>query len=224
MATLVQFGHDLSGTTAQRPTNVETGQPYFDTTLGVQLTWNGSAWVLPNGLVAEAPGNGAAAGAGVAASEKDGVVHKTVLTLTAQSITMTDATTAGCHGSQKIYDFPAGNILILGATTDLAVVAGSGGITDTASVVGSIGSAAVGTDNATLLSTEANIVPSTAATLTSGAGAMDGESTATVMLDGTATAIDAYLNFAVPDAGSSASDTLTVDGTITILWVNLGDN
>ncbi len=44
MATLVEFGHDISGPTSHRPTNVETGQRYFDTTLGVQLVWNGTIW------------------------------------------------------------------------------------------------------------------------------------------------------------------------------------
>lgn len=50
MATLVEHGHDLSGTTAQRPTNVEPGQRYFDTTLNRQLVWNGTAW-QPDGTV-----------------------------------------------------------------------------------------------------------------------------------------------------------------------------
>ncbi len=221
---LVEHGHDISGPTANRPTNAEAGQRFFDTTLGVELVYNGTTWVTKDGQSPVAAGNGAAAGTGNVATEQRGNVHTTVLTMTAMSITMTDATTAGCHGSQKIYDFPAGNIMILGATTDLAITAGSGGITDTASVVGSIGSAAIGTDNATLSSTEANIVPSTAATLTGGVGAMDGESTASAILDGTATAVDAYLNIAVPDAGSSASDTVSVTGTVTLVWINLGDN
>ena len=34
---------------------------------------------------------------------------------------------------------------------------------------------------------------------------------------------DAYLNVAVPDAGSTGNDTLTVSGTITLVWSNLGD-
>lgn len=224
MPTLVEHGHDISGTTAQRPTNVEIGQRYFDTTLGVMLVYNGSAWVNPSGVTAAAPANGAAAGTGNVASEQGGTLHTTVLTLTALSVTMTDAGAAGCHGGTKIYDFPAGNVIILGATTDLAITAGAGGITDTASVVGSVGSVVAATDNATLTTTEANIVPSTTATLTGGVGACDGESTAVAILDGTATAVDAYLNFAVPDAGSSASDTLSVTGTVTIVWVALGDN
>jgi hypothetical protein len=44
------------------------------------------------------------------------------------------------------------------------------------------------------------------------------------LADGTATAKDAFLNFAVPDAGSSANDTLTVAGTVTVVWTNSGDN
>lgn len=224
MPTLVEHGHDRSGTTSQRPTNVEVGQQFFDTTLGVDLVWNGAAWVNAAGLIPVAAGNGAAAGTGNVASERQGVVHTTILTLTALSVTMTDATTNGCHGSQKVYDFPAGNIMILGATSDLQITAGAGGIADGAAVVGSVGSAAVGTNNATLTSTEADIVPSTAGTLTSGVGDVDGQSTGAAVLDGTATAADAYLNLAVPDADSSASDTLSVTGTITLVWVNLGDN
>lgn len=167
-----------------------------------------------------------ASASGVTASSTSGGVFKTVLTLTNTVITMTDAGAAGSHGSLKVMDFPAGNIAFLGATSDLAIVAGSGGITDTAAVVGGVGTATVGTGDATLTGTEQDLVPSTAATLTAGAGAMDGESVTAgiAVFNGTATAIDAYLNFAVPDAGSTANDTLTVNGTITLVWSNLGDN
>lgn len=184
----------------------------------------GTLLVKEGGVLALEDGVGAVAGTGVSVTERMGVVHRTVISIDALSITMTDATTAGCHGSQKVYDFPEGNVLVLGATTDLQITAGAGGITDTASVVGAVGSVAAATDNATLTSTEANIVPSTAATLTGGAGNCDGQSTGVAVLDGTAAAAAAYLNFAVPDAGSSASDTLTVSGTIELAWMSLGDN
>ena len=42
--TLVFNGHDMSGPTANRPTNADIGQPFFDTTLGVLLVWNGTIW------------------------------------------------------------------------------------------------------------------------------------------------------------------------------------
>lgn len=168
---------------------------------------------------------GAAASASVAVSESAAGAMKTTLTLSGVSITMTDATTAGSHGSLKLYDFPQCNLLFLGGTCDLTITAGVGGITDTAAVVGSIGTTAVATDNATLTTTEADLIPSTDSTLTAGAGETKGKTVTAgvVVFDGTTTAVDAYLNFAVPDAGSTADDTLTVSGTITLVWSNLGD-
>jgi hypothetical protein len=181
-----------------------------------------------NGVATSLDGPGAAAGTGVTAREyaldPRGVFHQTVLTVSGLAVAMTDAGAAGCHGTQKVYDFPAGLIGVLGCVTDLTFTAGSGGIADTAAVVGAIGSATVGTNNDTLTSTEADILPSTAATLTGGVGACDGENTAVAVLNGTATAIDANLNIAVPDAGSSASDTITVSGSVTFTWMQFGDN
>lgn len=154
-----------------------------------------------------------------------GVVRQTVIAISGLSVAMTDADTAGCHGSQKLYDFPAGSILVLGALTNLMITAGAGGIADGAAVVGAIGSTATATDNATLSTTEANMCPSTAATLTAGEGTMKGEPTAVAFLDGTGTPVDAYLNFAVPAADATATaDTLTVTGFVIITWIALGDN
>jgi hypothetical protein len=170
-------------------------------------------------------GVGAKNGSAITAVENgNGAVHKTVLTLDSLSVTMTDATTSGCHGAHKLYDFPAGPIQILGSSMNLTTLAGSGGIANGAALVGSIGSATVGTNNATLTTTEADLIASKAGTLTAGAGtlASHGSLVATAF-DGTATAVDAFLNLAVPDADSSASDTVTVNGTVTLHWINLGD-
>lgn len=170
-------------------------------------------------------GVGAKNGAAVAVAEYgSGAVHKSVFTLTALSITMTDAGAAGCHGSHKVYDFPEGVIQILGCSYNLTTLAGAGGIADGAALVGSLGSVTTATDNATLTGTEADLIASTTGTLTAGAGvlAKHGSLVATAF-DGHTTAMDAFLNVAVPDADSSASDTLAVSGTITIVWANLGD-
>lgn len=48
---LVEHGRDISGTTAQRPTNASVGARFFDTTLGVQLVWNGTVWLPVPGVV-----------------------------------------------------------------------------------------------------------------------------------------------------------------------------
>lgn len=169
-------------------------------------------------------GTSGTAGTSVAAATSANAVNTTVLTLSELSITMTDATTAGSHGSHKVLTFPAGNIAFLGATCDLTILAGAGGITDTAAVVGGVGTVTVVTDNATLTTTEQDLVPSTASPLTGGAGVTKGKSlTAGIaVFDGTTTPIAAWLNFAVPDADSTANDTLTVSGTITLTWANLG--
>lgn len=215
-------GTRMSGTTAQRPTRAPKGTPFYNETTGNLEVYDGSSWQVCGSDVVLGAKNGAA----VAAVEKVGVVQQTVLTLTNLAVTMTDATAAGCHGSHKLYDFPAGAITILGASCNLTTAAGAGGIADNAALVAAVGTAAVGTDNATLTSTEANIIPSTSGTLASGAGTVTGESTTALIatFDGTGTAVDAYLNLAVPDANSSASDTITVNGTVTITWVNHGDN
>ena len=178
-------------------------------------------------LLRDAAASSALAGvanAGAVVNETVGTI-RTTLQLSGAVVTMTDAAAAGCHGSVKLYDFPACNLLFLGATCDLTVTAGAGGITDTAAVVAAIGTAAVSTADATLTTTEADLIPSTAATLTAGAGAAKGKTltAGVVVFDGTSTAKDAYLNFAVPDAGSTGNDTLIVSGTITLVWSNLGD-
>lgn len=43
-AAYVEHGHPTSGTTAQRPTNVEIGFHYFDTTTTEWIVWNGTSW------------------------------------------------------------------------------------------------------------------------------------------------------------------------------------
>lgn len=170
-------------------------------------------------------GVGAVAGAGVAGVENgNGVMHKTTLTLTAASITVTDSGGAnGGSGGLKIYDFPEGVLVRGGCVANLTTLAGAGGIADGGAVVLALGSATAGA-NDTLTSTEADFVASYAGTLTAGAGVFTkyGEPSAT-SLDGHATAVDLYINMAVPDADISASDTLQVDGTVTCTWWTSGD-
>lgn len=154
----------------------------------------------------------------------NGAVHKTVLTLASLSVTMTDAGAAGSHGTVKLYDFPEGAIQYLGGSMNLTTLAGAGGIGDTAALVGGVGTAAVGVDNATLTTTEQDLLTSTAGSLTDGAGTLKKYvALIATAFDGTGGAIDAILNLAVPDAGSSANDTVAVSGTITLHWINLGD-
>lgn len=153
-------------------------------------------------------------------------IKKTVFTIADLEIDITAGNNAG-YGSQKLYDFPAGAIVPMGALLDLDIEAGDGDIADTAEGDVHLGTTAQ-TDVAvgSLVSTQGDICATTAIpALTSGAGTANGQDgPATSPLDGTGTAKDAYLNFLIDtgDIGSSG-DTLTVSGTITLYWMNLGD-
>lgn len=177
---------------------------------------------------------GAKNGSTVSVQEKgNGIVNKTVLTLTATPVTISDDAGVAQYGGVKVYDFPAGLICTLGA-----VVTGS----LTAGVTGTIidnwdGDVALGTvtatTGATLTSTEADILQSVAVSAGSSdkIGVVDAVSVATALtesgarwLDGTATAKDVYLNFLIDDNASHTAGTATFTGTVELAWMMLGDN
>ena len=193
------------------------------------LTYNtgeGGISLGPGGIV-NASGAGVAGGTNVTVTERIGHTRETVLTFTNEVIDVVDAAANGAHGGLKVYDFPPGQLYVHGIVTDLAIVAGAGGISDTAAVVAAVGKGQVQTDNATLFTDEATFIPMTNVTLTGGAADFHGKTSAQEagqVQDGTATAIDLWLNFAVPGDDSTADDTLTVTGTITILWALMGDH
>lgn len=160
---------------------------------------------------------GAAAGTGVVGAASAGHIVKTVLTLDEAVITI-DSSAVG-FGSLKVFDPPAGNVLFLGATADLTVTVVGAEIDADAALIGSIGTVAAA-DDATLTSTEANIVPSTAFQLALGTkNSKMNSTTPFVALDP-----DVYLNFVCPDADrTDTADDITISGTITLTWLNLGD-
>ncbi len=163
----------------------------------------------------------------------DGAMHKTVFTLAGVAMTSTDATTNGAQTTQQLYTFPEGHILILGAHAVFAtggIVATTGGGTgysDTADLgigVGTVAAnAAVGLDG-----TEEDICTEMDVNLSSKASdaeAAVAQSTAAAH-DGSGTAIKAILNTSTLDDADhgGTADTLTVTGTITIVWTTLGDD
>lgn len=178
-------------------------------------------------------GVGAKNGATVTVAEYgDGVIHKTVLTCTATPLTFGDEGGQGQYGGVKVYDFPAGLILTLGA-----VVAGN--ITLTAPAInnwdGDVGlGVEAPTDHQDVANKTGIIMPKcdVSAGDSDKIGVVDGVSVATALtesgarwLDGTATAKDLYLNFLVDDnVAHDNTITGTFTGTITIVWMNIGDN
>lgn len=173
-------------------------------------------------------GSGTISGTGVSAVEElvDGTLRKTVFTFTNTPIPLTDNAGVVAYGSLKIIDLPEGNTLFLGATANLTLGKTTAGVNDTWDGDFGVGTAAAGND-ATLATTEQNIIPTTATPqAVSGATTAKGVSTSTAVVDGTATASDVYLNFLVDDADHDVTTTpcsLVVNGTLTVVWMNLGD-
>jgi hypothetical protein len=173
-------------------------------------------------------GVGAKNGATVTAVELgDGVLHQTVLTLAATPVTVAN-TTGASFGGVKVYDFPAGRILIQGVTVNLSF-----NWTDDSSPViaqdgsGDFSMGSTITADATLATTDVDLLPSTAMTdpFLAGVGTGAGALAASFHYDGTATALDANLNIIIDDADVANATTadVLVSGTVTITWTNLGD-
>ena len=192
------------------------------------LTLGGALAVT--GAMTSAVDVGASAASLVTVAEYgDGVVHKTVITMASMVITVADSAGTGQYGSIKIYDMPVGVIAILGATLNSTITLVEANWTDTAEGDVAVGTIAVTNASDAMSGTEQDIIPTTAIpALTAQVGAMDAASTATELAagvwDGTGGAKDVYLNVLIDDAAAhAAADTLTVTGTLTLVWINLGD-
>ena len=163
---------------------------------------------------------------GAVAVETGNVARKTVLTLVDVPVTVGN-TTGVSFGGTKVYDFPAGRILILGAT----LAALSFDLTDAGNATpidaADGGDVAFGTTpptDGTLTGTDVDIIPSTSIDPISG-GITGVALAASAQFDGTTTAKDINVNIIIDDAdvGDGASDVLLVNGVLTVHWVNLGD-
>lgn len=156
-------------------------------------------------------------------TEAGGVIHRTTLTFANFPIAISDDAGVAQYGGAKIYDFPEGLIGILGCSVKGALK-GYASLIDTFASAVALGTATATTGN-TLTGTEANIMASNAnSAAVSEVAAVDGVSSAMAVLDGTATALDAYLNFVIADDVAHGTGTATFTGTVIINWINLGDN
>jgi len=164
-----------------------------------------------------------------------GPIVQVKITLNAAPIAFTDQADTIQYGGMKIYDFPEGHLCILGAVIDgsVAPAATSDEGTLTAGFAGDVAIGTVtATTGASLTSTEADILQSTATTTAvAGVANCDAQSIATALtesgarwLDGTATANDAYLNFIIDDAAAHRDSVGTVTAVVYLTYLMLGDN
>jgi len=157
--------------------------------------------------------------------------RQTRLDFTNVSLVSTNrAGTNGASGGLKIYTFPAGTYgIIRNVVVKLNATPGVGGISDTATLKYSIGTAIEATDD-TLNSTQADILASSNATAFvgglggggAGGGAMTAVTNTAVAVDSRSAAVEAFLNFGIADAATSADDTVAFSGCIYITWALLG--
>jgi hypothetical protein len=173
-------------------------------------------------------------GAGVVAATgnkvldtNSGSLHTSVFTLSSVALTLTAAGAGVGFGNVKLYDFPEGYIYVIGAVADLTITSADADLADNWD--GDIALGTTADDNGTLASTEVNIIPATstpqaAAKATTG----DGVSTATehAIVDGHTSAFDLYINLLADaaDIADASTAPVAISGTITITWINLGDN
>jgi hypothetical protein len=154
-----------------------------------------------------------------------GPINKAVFTLTDFPLTVAN-TSAISFGTDQLATFPQGRIGILGGTCNLTFDWSGQDIVATGS--GDFAFGTTGTADSTLGSTDVDLMASTALTdpFVAGVGAAKGVFvTGPTEFDGTATAKEIHINAIVDDADVSdgASDIITIDGTITLLWLYMGD-
>lgn len=232
------YNNDTASVTATFKLDATTDYTLRKVTLssGDSLRWdsNGLSVVNSNGEKKSTTTSlervGAANGTGVVATEAgSSFLHVTTLTLTNTPITMADEAGVVAYGGLKIYDFPEGSVNIIGARVKGTLTLSAAGINANWDGDTSVGTVTA-SNNATLTSTEANVIPSTA-TPQASSSSTTGNSQSTLtqsgtVIDGTTTAADLYLNFLVDDADHDVTSTATniiCNGTIQIIWVDQGD-
>lgn len=169
----------------------------------------------------------------------DAAIHKTVFTMADMAMVSTDGATPatdGAWGSQSLYTFPEGQLLLLGAQfvspiAGLAAVTGGGtGLSDTADFEIGVGTVAAANINAFDLdgSTDEDIIAAIVVALTAAAttAVQAGINSTAAVHDGTTAAIEFFLNFRTVDDADhgTTADVLTVNSTLTLLWSVLGDD
>jgi len=165
-------------------------------------------------------------GATVSVSEyNEGLIHKTILTLTATPVTITDdAGVAQYGGTVKIYDLPEGSIGFIGCVVDGDLTLGTTGTITTTYAGGVSLGTVTATTGADLTGTEADIMAEVdVAAATAKVATIAATSAGMTLVNGTATAKDVFLNFVVDDEATHTSGTGTFTGTVTLLWSNTGD-
>jgi hypothetical protein len=156
-----------------------------------------------------------------------GVMRRTTFRFTNVAFALTDVAGVVAFSGKKIYDWPEGWIKVVCAVADLALTKSAAGVNATWNGDFGLGTVTA-SNNATLSSTEQDIIPTTATpAAVAGVSSAKGANAADIApLDGHTTAKDLFLNFLVDDADQDVTTTptnLIVNGTVVVHWLNAGD-
>lgn len=155
-------------------------------------------------------------------------LYKMHFVFTAARITVTDAAASGSSGSLKIFTFAEGVWGLIGSRHNWTAFAEGTALTTAAgdaSFVIAFGSVAADAGDGALTSTEVNFGATRSITDSGGTGT--GATTVTAAqtaLDGTATAIDLYLNWSGTATTIDANSTIDCTGTATFMVCSLNDD
>ena len=158
-------------------------------------------------------------------------MRRTRFTLTDLPISVVSVTTGNGVGGTQIYDFPEGYIQRMGCVANLSVsiaTASQADFTD-ATPEGDMGVGTVAPANADALGTDAtddDFATATAFVMSAYAdSAVDLPSEAAALVDGSATAVNLFVNFLVDaaDIDDDATTEVLVSGTIDVVWSLIGD-
>ena len=155
-------------------------------------------------------------------------MHKSVFTLAAHPLTVTDAGANGGHGTTVMYTFPEGHIRIISSHANLTVFSAQGSAKADSGVIDvGVGTTATATDNEALATTEQDIVNKLEDTL-DGSGDLsatkNGTLATSVNFDGSASATTLNFNAAITAATISATEVFDVTAVVSVYWINLGDD
>ena len=203
---------------------------FFDTSTGriAYTTRKGIVQGLAADLAADIGAINATTGLACTIEKGSTGNFRLTFTLTAVSLTVTDAAGSGSSASLKLFDFVQGGVVALACRQDYtAFVEGAAltGAAGDAAFVMALGSAAANAGDGALTGTEVDFGAATATiTLSGGTGTGGKFSASAAVLDGTATAVDLYLNWSGTAATIDANSTISVTGTITVAGIMIGDD
>jgi hypothetical protein len=160
------------------------------------------------------------------AHAKDDVLQKVVIPVKNVTISVVDG--APGYGSVALAGLPEGNVLFLGAVAYLQLLTADADITTTFDGDYSIGTAAT-VDGDLADANEADIIPSTAlgaatAKLSPVVRGVSTDALGGLIIDNTANTLNFNLNLLIDDAAISGAANFTVNGTLYLAYLVLGDD